>query len=334
MLIAKPEDQKPAMTDQVAQVLDYAPKVLILIIFAVLAVNAYLKRNMPRVGGKIGRRSGLPAEAAPNGFSRVDCREITLFGAPSDAKNYPNLKTYLRDGPVRRQSLVRIYRVAACKTSIEISAEPPHYQRIDAAEALALLRELPDPRLVDRLHLSDQPSFLDPWVRRVTGQDGFLLGNATNTGLIVLYLPDRRFGRMLGLTLLHEWLHLVAFKSARHIRRFKRANAIEPLTPPAINSVSFGDPRTPIYEAWCELGESLLGYDETIARQAAMESPVHAMILWRRIEQILRRVPARLRCTRLSEFQTRAAFMHKDAEPRARAAWSRRGQLRSLWLSR
>ena len=72
---------------------------------------------------------------------------------------------------------------------------PPHYQRIDVAEALALLRELPDRRLVDRLHLSDQPSFLDPWVRRVTGQDGFLLGNATNTGLIVLYLPDRRFGR-------------------------------------------------------------------------------------------------------------------------------------------
>jgi hypothetical protein len=43
------------MTDQVAQVLDYASKVLIFIIFAVLAVNAYLNRNMPRVGGKIGR---------------------------------------------------------------------------------------------------------------------------------------------------------------------------------------------------------------------------------------------------------------------------------------
>lgn len=57
------------MTDQVAQVLDYASKVLIFIIFAVLAVNAYLNRNMPRVGGKIGHAPGdPPARAGPGGI--------------------------------------------------------------------------------------------------------------------------------------------------------------------------------------------------------------------------------------------------------------------------
>jgi hypothetical protein len=37
---------------------------------------------------------------------------------------------------------MRIYRVAGSKTEIEIPVEPPDYERIDAAEALALLREL------------------------------------------------------------------------------------------------------------------------------------------------------------------------------------------------
>jgi hypothetical protein len=49
---------------------------------------------------------------------------------------------------------MRIYRVAGCKTEIEIRAESPDYERIDAAEALALLRELPDPRFIRRRALS------------------------------------------------------------------------------------------------------------------------------------------------------------------------------------
>ena len=53
------------MTDRAGQilgdVLDYGPKILILVIFAVLLVNAFLNRNRPRVGGKIGRRSSRMA---------------------------------------------------------------------------------------------------------------------------------------------------------------------------------------------------------------------------------------------------------------------------------
>ncbi len=323
------------MIDDIARILEHLPQIVAPVILVVLLGRKFLNRNMPRVGGKLGRRCATPPDTAvPNGFSRVDCREITVFGAPPDGASYCSLKTYLRDGAVRRAGLVGIYRVAACNTRIEIPAESPLYQRIDAAEALALLRELPDPRLVNRLHLSDEPSFLDPWVREATGQNVFVLGNATIAGLIVLYLPDRRLGRTLGLTLLHEWLHLVAFRSAKHIRRFKRANAIEPLTPALVDPVSFGDKRTPIYEAWCELGENLLGYDETIARQAALASPVHAMILWRCVAQILRKVPTRLRSTRLAEFEARAAFMHTEVAPKVRAAWVRRRLWSRMWRSR
>ena len=77
----------------------------------------------------------------------------------------------------------------------------------------------------------------------------------------------------------------------------------------AIEPVSFGDPKTATYEAWSELGEKLFGYDEAIARQAARDAPVHAMILWRRIERIMRKAPKPLRSTRLAEFEARAAFM-------------------------
>jgi hypothetical protein len=186
------------------------------------------------------------------------------------------------------------------------------------------LRELPDLRLIRRLHLSDEGPFLDPWVRKLAGQEFFLLGNATNFSLVVLYKPDRRLRELVGLTLRHEWLHLVAFKSVRDVRRFKRANAVERLVPPAVEPISFGDRKTPVNEAWCDLGEKLLGYDETIARDAALTYTAHAMILWRCVEKILRKPPPGLRSTRLAEFEKRAAFMKAEIAPRARVAMTRR----------
>lgn len=81
-----------------------------------------------------------------------------------------------------------------------------------------------DPRLVHRLHLSDEPAVLDPWMRKLAGRDFYSLGHATFADLIVLYKPDCQLRRELGITLLHEWLHLVAFNSARLVRRFNRAD--------------------------------------------------------------------------------------------------------------
>lgn len=156
-------------------------------------------------------------------------------------------------------------------------------------------------------------------MRKVKGEELFSLGHATNFSLIVLYKPDRRDGQVLGLTLLHEWLHLVAFASTMQIWRFKRANATEPLPPVTVEPVNFGDRNTPIYEAWCDLGEKLLGYDESLARQAALASPVHAVILWRCIEHLLRRTPPRFRSTRFDEFMERSAFMHTEVLENARA---------------
>ncbi len=161
-------------------------------------------------------------------------------------------------------------------------------------------------------------------MRKLAGREFFLLGNATSFSLVVLYKPDRRLGRLVGLTLLHEWLHLVAFRSSRDVHRFKRAGKIEPLVPPAVEPVSFGDRKTPVYEAWCELGEKLFGYDETIARDAALTYPVHAMILWRRVEKILRKTPLRLRSTRFAEFERRGAFMRAEVAPRALSVMTRR----------
>ena len=55
----------------------------------------------------------------------------------------------------------------------------------------------------------------------------------------------------------------MAFNSAKLVRRFKRADKIETRPPLAYIQVPLGNPMTPIYEAWCELGEKILGYDET-----------------------------------------------------------------------
>jgi hypothetical protein len=296
---------------------------IIVIIFLALLVLGFLRRNRPRVGGKLGPiRTVDPPQAPPSGFSRIYARTVTLFVA-SDASRFPTLKAFLRDGTTQQPVVMRIYRVAGCKLEIEIPDQIADYERIDASQALTLLRELPDPRLVRRLHLSDERSFLDPWLRKVRGDGIFNLGNATNFSLIVLYRPDRRLGRSLGATLLHEWLHLVAFASAIQLWRFKRANAIEPLPPLALEPLNFGDRNTGVYEAWCDLGETLLGYDESAARQIALASPVHAMILWRCVERTLRRTPLRFRSTRFGELLQRGDFMRAEVEPKARALRAR-----------
>ena len=107
-------------------------------------------------------------------------------------------------------------------------------------------------------------------------------------------------------------------------RRFKRANVIEPLPQPAVAPVSFGHPSTHVHEAWSELGEAIFGYDETLARQAALAAPVHAMILWQRVEKALRKTPKRLRSTRFAEFVALGQFMRREVAPKARAVRARR----------
>jgi hypothetical protein len=311
--------------NDIPTILDWGSEALIFIIFAVLAVNAFLKRNWAQAGGKIGRRSeAAPLPPLPDGFSNVECREIVHYTAPATGESYSDLKTYMREAAVRRPGLINVYRVAGSDTRIEIPAATPHYNRIDAAEALALLRELPDPRLVLRLQLSDAPSFLDPWARQATGRgDVFHLGIATNQRLIVLFLPDRAFGPVIGTVLMHEWVHLLGFKCEWAVWRFKRANAIEALPPLDIEPTLFRGWRAATYEPWADFGEKLLGYDETIAREAALAAPVHAMILWRRVEKIMRKVPERFASTRRDAFAARAAFMREKVAPLARAARAR-----------
>jgi hypothetical protein len=236
-------------------------QLIVIILFLALLVLGFVRRNMPRVGGKLGRVRNIgPPQALPDGFSCSYARAMTLF-VGSDARRFPTLKAYLRDGTAQQPVVMRIYRVAGCKAEIEIPDQMADYERIDAAEALALLRQLPDPRLVRRLQLSDERSFLDPWVRKVRGDEIFHLGHATNFGLIVLYRPDRRLGQSLAVTLLHEWLHLAAFAA-----------------------------------------------------------PVHAMVLWRCVERMLRRTPLRLRSTRFDELMRRGDFMRAEVEPKARRA--------------
>ncbi len=303
---------------------------VLLVLLIVFLVRGFLSRNMPRAGGKIGRRRTIdPPVSVGEGFSGAYARDMTIFTASSDAADFPSLKAFLRHGTVGQPAVMRIFCVAGCQTEIEIPAAAPDYERLDAAEALALLRELPDLRLVRRLQLSDQRSFLDPWVRKRVGRDYLVLGNATNFNLIVLYRPDRRLLRTVGQTLLHEWLHLVAFKSSMAVWRFTRADAIEPPPSPGLEPIAFRIRKPAVYEAWCELGEKLFGYDETIARDAALASPVHAMILWRCVEKILLRAPRHLRSSRFAELGGRGAFMASEVAPKAEAArrnaplWSR-----------
>jgi len=293
--------------------------VIILLCLAPL-IYGIIHRNRPRVGGKIGPvRTLEPRPSPPAGFSKVYARAMTLF-VGGDATRFATLNEYLREGPRPRPVLMRVYRVAGCTTEIEIQDEPADYERIDAEEALALLRELPDLRRVGRLHLSDERSYFDAWVRRERGEDVVLLGNATNFRLIVLYRPDRRFRPHLERTLLHEWLHLVAFAAWFDLWRFGRAKRLETLSPLAVKPLNLGGHNVALHEAWCDLGERLLSRDENEARQAARSSPLQSIILWRRMERILRRTPPEFRSTRYDDWVARGTFMRAEIAPLASRA--------------
>jgi hypothetical protein len=283
---------------------------IFLVIFIISLARVFLQHNLPRPGGKLGRLRAIdPSAPIPAGFSQVYARTITVFAASSENRHFPSLRTFLRHGTVRHPVLMRVYRVAGCMTEIEIPAETPDYDRMDAAEALALLRELPDLRFIRRLQLSDEPCYLDPWLRAIHGPQFLLLGNATKTGVVVLYRPDRNGRNTAGLTLLHEWLHVIAFNSPGDVRRFKRASYVEPLTPLSMPTVSVGVRKTAIHEAWADLGERLFGYDDAVARDAAIAAPVHARVLWQRVAATLRQVPSDLRSTRFTELHARGSLV-------------------------
>jgi hypothetical protein len=283
---------------------------IIIVLFGIILVRRFLDRNMPRPGGKLGAVQVLdPPAAAPAGFLQVYARAITVFTSSSGTERFASLKAFLRHGTRRHPVLMQVYRVAGCMTDIEIPAEPPVYNRMDANEALALLRELPDLRFIRRLQLSDEPCYLDPWLRATHGPQFFLLGNATKTGVVVLYRPDRRDRNTVGLTLLHEWLHVIAFNSPRDLRRFKRASDTEPLTPLSMPTVSVGVRKTSLHEAWADLGERLFGFDEAIAREATRTAPLHAMVLWQRVATALRQAPEDLCSTRFAELEARGSMI-------------------------
>ncbi len=289
---------------------------IIIILFGIILVRRFLDRNRAQAGGRLGPIRVLdPPEPPPAGFLRVYARTITVFTGSSEAGPFRSLNAFLRRGTGRLAVSMRVYRLAGSATDIEIPEKAPDYDRLDATEALGLLRELPDLRFVRRLQLSDLPCYLDPWLRAAHGPQFLLLGNATKTGVVVLYRPRRADANTVGLTLLHEWLHLLAFNSPRDLRRFARAGAVEPLIPSAMPTVSIGVRRTPVHEAWADLGERLFGYDETIAREAANAAPVHAKILWQRVEGALRQAPADLRSTRLAELAARGRLITAAAIP-------------------
>ena len=269
------------------------------------------------VGGKIGPSRPTPADVVlPQGFSHVVSRDITMLCARSSEATNSNISAFLRHNSYKRTEVMRIYQPSGLKAQIEIPTTTPNYERIDALDALSLVRELPDPRQIRRLHLSDEPSFLDPLLYK----DGAaLLGHASTSGLIVLYRPDRRQIQQLYITLLHEWLHLVAFKSSWVLRRFKRADAVESLRASNFSTLPIYANRWRSHEAWSDLGERVVGTDETVAREAALAAPLHSMILWQHIEGLFCTVPPGIRSTRLAELQSRATFMKNEVAPKAKA---------------
>lgn len=287
-----------------------------LISFAIRLMCRFRDRNAARIGGVIGpRRLDIEAPSRPPGYSTVETRTVIQFTSAGSAVQFSSLQRYLRKGTRRKPIEMHIFRVADCATDVEIPASTSDYARIDPAEALALLRELPDLRFVRRLQLSDEPSFLEPWARK-TNARCVILGGANSKNVIVLYRPSRSFarGHHPGLTLLHEWFHLLAFRSPSAFRQFASTNRREPLPQAAGYVRPYGVRHGSAHEAWSDLGERLFGYDSVVAQEAALAAPRHALILWRRVESVLKSASGPFCSTRYAALQQRGALFSQEGE--------------------
>ena len=255
--------------------------------FAVSSFAQACRRSAARLGPL--RAAATRPRRSLTDFSRVYARAMTIFTAPADAPSFHDLKAFLRHGTVGQPALMRIYRVAGCKTEIEIPVGRPDYERIDAAEALALLRELPDPRLIRRLHLSDEPLFPRS------------LGAENPRPRLFPVLATRRTSRLVVSTSPiigsaeicrpHSPSRMAASRclriakgpstlQKRECRRAASAAVVEP--------INFGVREN---TSSMKLGaSSAKGFSVTtmpLPARRLWPSPVHAMIVWRRVERYL-----------------------------------------------
>jgi poly(A) polymerase len=183
--------------------------------------------------------------------------------------------------------------------------------RLSPLEALQIVKELPDARLVKRLTILNERHWQEPW-RRHTGQTNVnTMAEVLPDGSVTMYRPPA--GEVSRDTLFHEWAHLLKFRSPTESNLFDRVGALEPLRTQSKSDLSGGGD-----ELWAvHVGEGLLNRSSLTAIAAAYENPIRSSLAGRALSRIIESVPEQQRSPRHAQFQLVTRYIEESVRPLA-----------------
>jgi poly(A) polymerase len=197
-------------------------------------------------------------------FLQAQSGEIDLsrYGGPSRAK----LETYMRES----QDLDR----------------HPLARRLSPQEALQIVRELPDARMIKRLIVLDKTYWDQPWRRQNGEPNVVVVGEATPEGDVRLFRPPA--GAVARDTIFHEWAHLLKFARPVESRLFDSVGKLE-----KIRSMSPADATINNAETWAVIiGEGLLNRSFAVSVSTAHANPIRASLGASALKAVLDGLPA------------------------------------------
>jgi hypothetical protein len=189
------------------------------------------------------------------------------------------------------------------ETTIAIPEAEPDYDRISAQQALALLRTLPDIRLVRRLTILDTIFRYDPWFQQFNSS-WRLLGEVSDGAEIILYRPA--VTEDVAATVTHEWAHLLEFSSPKWRRLLNVVGDLEPFVGRA--GALYPEPPK---EEWAVLGEFLLSTAPLLSPLTSFANPIRATVIANALRERLASLPTRLRSTEHAFYE---AVLHWDVD--------------------
>jgi hypothetical protein len=216
-------------------------------------------------------------------------RRTTIVGDPNAAP-FKNFKDFSERGQLFSYSSLRAYPVIGCPgMMIAVPDREADYDRLTPDQALALLKGLPDIRLVHRLTIIDAPCRYEPWYRQANPH-WRMLGEVLDDSEIVLYRPTAKAD--VAATLNHEWAHLLEFAAPKWRRLFEHVGDFERF----IGRAGEPEPESS-KEYWATLGEFLLSTAPLISPASSFANPIRATIFAMALAERLASVPAALRGT-------------------------------------
>jgi hypothetical protein len=187
-------------------------------------------------------------------------------------------------------------------------SEHPLRHRARPEDLVAHLDELPDSSFIAEIVLLDWDNAFDPWLQQIRDNNNVTLAAAIPGGIIELYRAE--MNGFIGITLNHEWCHLLQSKFTALIAEFRNMVNGEwwewSADPSAKQSMG---------EQFAYTGQQLMHRDASIFISTALAAPLRSFAIFKSIELCLSAVPAERRSRFHDKWAARAKFVREHIRP-------------------